>query len=85
MLLEGSSIALKEQICWAIGNVAGDSDDFRSVLLANGCLKPLIKFLTEVATAVPTDASNPAQTVAWAISNVARGSTPASLFIESGN
>ena len=32
---------IKEQVCWTIGNIAGECDDFRLTLLANGCLRPL--------------------------------------------
>ena len=33
--------SIKEQVCWTIGNIAGECDEFRATLLANGCLGPL--------------------------------------------
>jgi hypothetical protein len=35
----------KEQICWCIGNIAGDSDEYREVLVCNGCIKPVLDYL----------------------------------------
>ena len=34
-----------EEVCWAIGNIAGDSDDYRSVLLQSGTLLPMANFM----------------------------------------
>jgi hypothetical protein len=44
-LLSSNIPVLQEQCCWAIGNIAGDSDEFREILLANGVLKPIYSFL----------------------------------------
>lgn len=148
--LGGSDYVLKEQACWTIGNIAGDSNEYREILLANGALKPLMDFLLESSQTMkqhthvagasssnssssispkgmdaqtggnfvnsprsdPTPAPTPttgmytqdafvesgdsaesdaatmqpsrAQTAAWAISNLARGKVPASLFIDAG-
>lgn len=35
------AVSIKEQVCWTIGNIAGECDEFRATLLANGCLGPL--------------------------------------------
>lgn len=73
------SDALKEQVCWTIGNVAADSDEFREVLVANGCILPLIKFLHKSMMTATSLAS--ASTAAWALSNLARGKVLANAFI----
>jgi hypothetical protein len=39
------SSTLKEQVCWTIGNVAGDSDLYREALLQSGALQSLSSFL----------------------------------------
>lgn len=100
-ILDGTrdSVALQDQICWAIGNIAGDCDEFRTILLANGCLMVITKFLqarisdiVEIrksetwgafdSTAVT--AVSPAQTAAWALSNLARGKISSEPFVTSG-
>jgi importin subunit alpha-6/7 len=100
-IIAGENSTLREQACWTIGNIAGDSDEHRTVLLANGALLPMCDFLgaslraaatvpladSLVPTATPevTSAnSSYAQTAAWALSNLVRGSTPAGAFLESG-
>jgi hypothetical protein len=42
-----NSVPLKEQVCWTIGNIAGDSDEFREVLIANGSLPVVVSFAIE--------------------------------------
>ena len=64
---------------WAIGNLAGDGPEFRSILHANGALTP--------ATQVFISAKNSttATTAAWALSNLAKGrETPAMPFLQCG-
>lgn len=87
-LLSSGDVTLQEQACWAIGNIAGDSYEFRGVLIANGALAPLLSFL-ERSVAPGTHgsaaATTRAQTAAWAVSNLARGSpASAEAFISSG-
>jgi hypothetical protein len=41
------SISLEEDSCWTIGNIAGDSDEYRSALLEHKVLHPIIKFLEQ--------------------------------------
>ena len=88
LLSDRDSVELKDQICWAIGNVAGDSDEFRQVLLANGCLPAVLKQLQQtilVALAqVEEGVLEKARTAAWALSNLARGSgVPGAEFVRS--
>jgi importin subunit alpha-6/7 len=87
-IITGASDELREQACWTIGNIAGDSDKYRSVLIANGSVRPLLDFLTAATTTTITTTTTPnsmAQTAAWTLSNLARGTTPAGAFIETGS
>lgn len=43
--LSRDSVQLQEQLCWALGNIAGDSDEHRSVLIGNGALGAVLSFL----------------------------------------
>lgn len=43
--LSAPNPALQEQALWALGNIAGDSDDFRRMLRANGALLPMFRLL----------------------------------------
>jgi hypothetical protein len=43
--LSRDSVQLQEQLCWALGNIAGDSDEHRSVLIGNGALRAVLSFL----------------------------------------
>ena len=82
-IIEGADTSLSEQACWTIGNIAGDSDDFRTVLVANGVILPLLNFLRAcVSTAMDTGALARAQTASWALSNAMRGSVPATVLTE---
>jgi len=82
-LLASGDASLQEQACWAIGNIAGDSDEFRAALVANGALAPLLTFLAASTAAQPPQ-STCAQTAAWAVSNLSRGSTSTAAFVTSG-
>ncbi len=75
------SESLKEQVCWIVGNIAGDCDEYRRVLFANGCLLSLVRFLLTSST---TGFVGGARTAAWAASNLARGSSTAASFVETG-
>jgi hypothetical protein len=95
-ILSGSNPSLQELTCWTIGNISGDSDEFREILISNGAFKPLMDFaiafstpglaITQEQTAkfVRDSNSSRTQTAVWALSNLARGSTSASLFIDAG-
>lgn len=112
----GDDASLREQACWTLGNIAGDSDELRSILVKNGAVWPIVKLLSQEvggdqwkskyeererahlgqysggselerrqaqADLEAADLSLlRAQTAAWALSNLARGSTPASVFLE---
>lgn len=43
--LSAPNPALQEQALWALGNIAGDSSDFREMLHANGALLPIFRLL----------------------------------------
>lgn len=96
--LRRDSTELLEQICWAIGNIAGDCDEYRDVLVSNGCLPAVLNFLeSSVADSVRSKSLPPrvgapvndrpataAQTAAWALSNLSRGKVSGQIFIETG-
>ena len=92
MLIGGDDKSLGEQACWAVGNIAGDSDDCRMTMVNNGAVLPLMKFLFDtvngieesVGVAFNEAAMMQAQTAAWSLSNLTRGSTPAAVFLETG-
>ena len=110
--IDGDEASLSEQACWTLGNIAGDSDELRSILVKNGAVWPIVKLLSQevggdqwkskyyererahlcqysggsnlsVGKRKPSWADLGflrAQTAAWALSNLARGSTPPLLF-----
>jgi hypothetical protein len=107
ILSGNTSVLLSEQACWVIGNIAGDSDECRDVLIKNGALKPVAEFLLSTAATSNSNLLNninspshshsisfsdsqesqshtPSQTAAWALSNLARGSTSGHLFLSLG-
>jgi hypothetical protein len=75
------SESIKEQVCWIIGNIAGDCDEYRRVLFANGCLPSLVRFLLSSSA---SGFFGGARTAAWATSNLARGSSTTASFVETG-
>ncbi|KAJ3693704.1 hypothetical protein LUZ60_009184 [Juncus effusus] len=61
-----SSSRVKEQCAWALGNVAGEDSELRSVLLSQNALSPLARlFLTDERPAT--------RMAAWALSNLIKG------------
>lgn len=54
---------MAEQCAWAIGNVAGEGEDLRSVLLSQGALPPLARMIFP-------DKGSAVRTAAWALSNL---------------
>ena len=96
--LRRDSVELLEQICWAIGNIAGDCDEYRTILVSNGCLSAVLTFLeSSVADIVRNKDTVPrfgapvndrpstaAQTAAWALSNLSRGKISGQIFIDTG-
>uniref|UniRef100_A0A7C9DMT9 Importin subunit alpha n=1 Tax=Opuntia streptacantha TaxID=393608 RepID=A0A7C9DMT9_OPUST len=66
---EKSSLLVAEQCAWALGNVAGEGEDLRNVLLSQGALLPLARMI------LPDKGSN-VRTAAWALSNLIKGPNP---------
>ena len=91
-------ISFQEDSCWTIGNIAGDSDEYRSALLEQNVLQPISDFLhqslalwikaCEVSDCQLSHSAaqhlGRAGTAVWTLSNIARGSTPGNVFINSG-
>ncbi|KAG9453449.1 hypothetical protein H6P81_006353 [Aristolochia fimbriata] len=66
---EKSSIPVAEQSAWALGNVAGEGEEMRNILLAQGVLPPLARMML-------SDKGSTARTAAWALSNLIKGPDP---------
>ncbi|CAA7034069.1 unnamed protein product [Microthlaspi erraticum] len=66
---EKSSAPVAEQCAWAIGNVAGEGEDLRNVLLSQGALPPLARMIFP-------DKGSTVRTAAWALSNLIKGPEP---------
>ncbi|XVE54504.1 hypothetical protein DITRI_Ditri03aG0087100 [Diplodiscus trichospermus] len=54
---------------WALGNVVGEGEELRNVLLSQGALPPLARMM------LPNKGST-VRTVAWALSNFIKGPDP---------
>ncbi|OVA09900.1 Armadillo [Macleaya cordata] len=63
---EKSSIHVAEQCAWALGNVAGEGEELRNVLLSQGALTPLARMML-------SNKGSTARTAAWALSNLIKG------------
>ncbi|KAG5408003.1 hypothetical protein IGI04_004322 [Brassica rapa subsp. trilocularis] len=63
---EKSSAPVAEQCAWAIGNVAGEGEELRNVLLSQGALPPLARMIFP-------DKGSTVRTAAWALSNLIKG------------
>ncbi|GLT55780.1 hypothetical protein SLA2020_288720 [Shorea laevis] len=63
---ENSSLSVAEQCAWALGNVAGEGEKLRNVLLSQGALLPLARMM------LPNKGST-VRTAAWALSNLIKG------------
>ncbi|KAK9079295.1 hypothetical protein SSX86_000966 [Deinandra increscens subsp. villosa] len=66
---EKSSLSVSEQCAWALGNVAGESDELRELLISQGALIPIAKMM------LPDNGST-VRTAAWALSNLIKGPDP---------
>ncbi|KAL3690654.1 hypothetical protein R1sor_004305 [Riccia sorocarpa] len=64
-----SSVAVAEQCAWAIGNVAGEGEEMRDILLSQGVLRPLARLMTSSSPSL-------ARTASWAMSNLIKGPSP---------
>lgn len=75
--VEKSSSLVAEQCAWALGNVAGEGEELRNVLLSQGALVPLAKIMLPNKGSIVT-------TAAWALSNLIKvrsAETTASLVL----
>jgi hypothetical protein len=83
----GQGLAVAEQCAWALGNVAGEDAEHRSVLIANGAVRPLAQLVVRAAAAAaaapgaaaeasPAAAEAAGATAAWALANLLRGAGP---------
>ncbi|KAL3839631.1 hypothetical protein ACJIZ3_024222 [Penstemon smallii] len=66
---EKSTTPVSEQCAWALGNVAGEGEELRNVLLSQGALLPLARMM------LPNKGST-VRTAAWALSNLIKGPDP---------
>ncbi|XP_042419059.1 importin subunit alpha-2-like [Zingiber officinale] len=66
---EKSSVLIAEQCAWALGNVAGEGEELRNILLAQGALLPLARLML-------SNEGSAARTAAWALSNLIKGPNP---------
>ncbi|KAL5740738.1 hypothetical protein ACOSQ2_029918 [Xanthoceras sorbifolium] len=66
---EKSSSPVAEQCAWALGNVAGEGEELRNILLSQGALPPLARMM------LPNKGST-VRTAAWALSNLIKGPNP---------
>ncbi|KAK6126196.1 hypothetical protein DH2020_040077 [Rehmannia glutinosa] len=66
---EKSSLPVAEQCAWALGNVAGEGQELRNILLSQGALQPLARMM------LPNKGST-VRTAAWALSNLIKGPDP---------
>ncbi|KAH8948521.1 hypothetical protein BDL97_11G098400 [Sphagnum fallax] len=66
---EKSAVHVVEQCAWAIGNVAGDGEVLRDVLLKQGALHSLSRHLLSPVPSL-------SRTAAWALSNLIKGPSP---------
>jgi len=60
---EKNPVQVVEQCAWAIGNVAGEAEDLRDLLLLQGALPALARNLFSPSVTL-------ARTAAWALSNL---------------
>ena len=90
-----SAAALCEQCCWALGNIAGDSQAARDAALSSGTVRSLVRALRTAfrwARNLSSSGGGDLQqfvglcrNAAWALSNLARGATTsAGSFLAAG-
>lgn len=60
---EKGSSCVAEQCAWALGNVAGEGEDLRDLLLSQGALPPLARMMLP-------DKGSTVRTAAWTLSNL---------------
>ncbi|KAL6011089.1 Importin subunit alpha-9 [Asimina triloba] len=67
--VEKSSMLVAEQCAWALGNVAGEGEELRNILLAQGALPSLARMML-------SSKGSTARTASWALSNLIKGPDP---------
>lgn len=63
---EKGSLPVVEQCAWAIGNVAGEGQELRNILLSQGALPPLARMVLR-------EKGSTVRTAAWSLSNLIKG------------
>jgi hypothetical protein len=77
-LLHSHNNLLVENAVWALGNCAGESQEARTTLIAQGIAEPLVSLMG-------TNIKGIAMLACWAVANTLKGSTtPARPFVEAG-